>query len=753
MSTVYEIATKISMVNGVSGVLAVIAKDALKVEGSINSLQGSLASLNKISASVVGGLAAIGGVAVLSAFKNVAEHGEKLLDQQFKLRNLGVEQNEILKMQADYFKSISKAVPTSTVDEYLKTIRELRAVTGGDAAGLAAAARMAPKAMMMNELLGNEMGTKAGDEYYKLLRSGEMKGIATDPKKREAFIDEAYKYIAGFGGKLTADDFQVLARRGGAAWMNAKPEALGPLAVLAADLGGSGAGTTLMTLQQLQTGAMTLSKQQGDVLAKLGLLDMSKTTKTGFGGGRLQVEPGGIKGSLAYTGNLPGWIQDVIYPALQKAAGGDEGLIENMISKLAPNRNASKLIHMFGDAGFRDQIAKDLGIAGSVRDIERGYGDYAANNPVGVKKAFHSQYESMMQAIGAPAMQAALPVMKATTEMFTKIGAFANANPRLFENLAKGLAELGSAAIVGGLGMMVAGPAGGLIGALAGSLGALAALNWDAMKSSIPGVTADLGKFVTGFADFGTKLADLFDKLLWRLGLWLSSAWQIVNKWLPGGGGSYADAAARMRGMHSLSWMSGVGGGKLGFGLKGPAGTGSGGDMKGLIDQEAARAGIDPRLMYGIVAGESLHGNHFDIGDGGRSHGPFQLYTGGGLGNAFEKQTGLSVRDPANMRAMARFTAEHIRRTGDMSPWHGFHGRRDWNPSWGNMGYSPSREVGPPPKSGKQVQVHTDIHLDGRKIAQAVTHHVAQLHEHSRQSPYFSGTGMFAGPDGHFAVG
>ncbi|MGJ0426977.1 hypothetical protein [Methylocystis sp.] len=761
MSIVAEIATKITMADGVSAVLAGIAKQTLHLEGSVMKLEKTFAGLNKTTLAVVGSMAAIGGATVLGALKNVADHGDKLLDQQFKLRNLGVQQNEILKLQAEYFANVGKAVPTSTVDEYLKTVRELRAVTGGGAEGLAAAARMAPNALMMNELLGNEMGTKAGDEYYKLLRSAEMKGIATNPEKREAFINEAYKYIAGFGGKLTANDFQTIARRGGVAWMNARPEAIGPIAVLGADLGGSQAGTTLMTLQQLQMGATTLSKQQGEVLSQLGLLDMSKTTATGFGGGRLQVAPGGIRGSLEHMGDLPGWIKEVVYPALQKASGGNPAMLQSLLAKISPNRNAAKLVQMFGDEGFLDQIAKDLGIAGDVRDIRRGYSDYSANNPVGVKKAFASQYESMMQAIGAPMMQAAIPVMKAVTELFTKIGAWANANPGIITAYGEALAKIGAGLFgAGTLAVITAisaflGPAGGIIlgfSALYAVLGLIAKINWPGFLAPFKGfgeaalAVSKIGwnimavgfETLAGVLKILPGVANDVATAFGRLGDWLKGLVDKILGWVGlGGGGSYADSAARMRGMNVGSAggvMSRVGGGNLGFSPQGPIGTGSGSDVKSMIDAAADRHGVDRRVMYGIVAGESSHGNHYDVGDGGKSFGPFQLYRGGGLGNVFERQTGLSVRDPKNLPAMADFTAAHIKRTGDLSPWHGFHGRRNWNPSWGNMGYSP----GPPPQKREDHSRMRpiNIQINGRTLASITSEELYRLHKHERIAPF-----------------
>ena len=275
--------------------------------------------------------------------------------------------------------------------------------------------------------------------------------------------------------------------------MNAKPEALGPIAVVAADIGASGAGTTLMTLQQLQMGANTLSKQQGEVLENLGLLDMSKVTRTGFGGGRLQVGAGGIKGSLEHMGDLPGWIKDVVYPAIEKAAHGDEAQMQALIAKLSPNRNAAKLIEMFGSKGFLDQQFKDIGLAGMQHPVDQAYNDYITRNPEGVKKAFADQYESMMQAIGAPVMQAAIPVMKGVTDLFTNIGAWANAHPEGIKLAAQAMAVvggamivLGSAAVVGAAASMI--PGGIVVVAItsiAGVIGTLAALNWDAVSGGL----------------------------------------------------------------------------------------------------------------------------------------------------------------------------------------------------------------------------------------------------------------------------
>jgi hypothetical protein len=523
----YRIGVSIALANGVSPVLAIIAKDLLGIRSPIGEITKQFESWN---AKLIGVAGILGGTAIVGGLLEMAKHGDKLLDQQDKMMRAGLQYADVLKLQGTYYNSVANAVPTSTAAEFLKTTNELRAVTGNTDE----AAALAPKAMMVDTLLSNALGREMHGEYYKLLRSAEMKGISTDPEKLQQFTDQVFSYITAFGGKLSAEDFQTLARRGGTAFMNAKPEAIGPLAVLAADLGGSAAGTTIMTLQQLQTGANTLAKQQGQTLGDLGLLDMSKTTPTGFGGSRLQLAPGAMKGSLEHIGDLPGWIKDTVYPALEKASHGDEALLQSMIAKISPNRNAAKLIEMFGDPKFLAQQGKDLGLAGQVEPIPDAYKHFIDRNPVGVHKAFDDQYDSMLQAIGAPMMQAALPVMRDVTSMFNSFGALANAHPEAIKIMAEAVAAIGIALVGAGAATLIAlagFPA--IVTGIVAAAAALVALNWSAIESMFTGIASAISAFIdaiaalyhriTGGSGWGPardetghiKNPGLFDRYIW----------------------------------------------------------------------------------------------------------------------------------------------------------------------------------------------------------------------------------------------
>ncbi len=137
----------------------------------------------------------------------------------------------------------------------------------------------------------------------------------------------------------------------------------------------------------------------------------------------------------------------------------------------------------------------------------------------------------------------------------------------------------------------------------------------------------------------------------------------------------------------------------------------SAGNLSKLIEEESKRAGIDPRIMEGVRAGESKHAGHYDVGDvnDGGAYGPFQFNMGKGrFGDQFKRDTGLDPRDPRTIPAQTRYMAEFLARQLKRDPnyasgghgsrlhrvWHGYKGPVNPDPRWGDSGYVPS-EVKP----------------------------------------------------------
>lgn len=127
-------------------------------------------------------------------------------------------------------------------------------------------------------------------------------------------------------------------------------------------------------------------------------------------------------------------------------------------------------------------------------------------------------------------------------------------------------------------------------------------------------------------------------------------------------GGGFQRASYETSGLPSS--MGGGGAEDVYSALKGNAAVK---DRMDFIRSEAAKLGIDPDVALAVANSEGL--KRFS-GDNGSSFGDFQLHVGGGLGDAFRKQTGLDPSDPKNWRQMDQFALRHASRNG----WTDFHG-------------------------------------------------------------------------------
>lgn len=101
-------------------------------------------------------------------------------------------------------------------------------------------------------------------------------------------------------------------------------------------------------------------------------------------------------------------------------------------------------------------------------------------------------------------------------------------------------------------------------------------------------------------------------------------------------------------------------------------------EMEAYIRSAAKARGIDPDAAVKVARTEGLkdgvwQSNFVKNGKREPSYGPFQLYTGGGLGNDFQKRTGLDPSNPANWKPGVDFALDHASKNG----WGAWYGARD----------------------------------------------------------------------------
>jgi hypothetical protein len=335
--------------------------------------------------------------------------------------------------------------------------------------------------------------------------------------------------IIGSGGKIDAGTYQAMAKTGGASWIHASPQFIaGAGSVLAGDLGGDRAGTAMQTLYQLLTGATTMSKQQYEVFKAAGLIDPTKVTTDK--GGRINAQPGAIVGSLEHSDNLYDWAQSIRGP-LMNLAKGDPKVFESLLAKIGRNRNSIKLLTMFTDPGFGDQIAKDIAIWSQAMGGDEAYnamvgrpdkivsqmqlsGGIGARDKQGedaakmadytaVMKAFQAQWESLMMAVGGPVARGLTPMLQGLTTELNKAANWAEKHPDAIKYIAEGAAAIAGAMVVLGGAAVIAGAAallpGGIVAlSIAGislAISAMAAMNWGAVATGFNVLVEAISRF------------------------------------------------------------------------------------------------------------------------------------------------------------------------------------------------------------------------------------------------------------------
>lgn len=99
-------------------------------------------------------------------------------------------------------------------------------------------------------------------------------------------------------------------------------------------------------------------------------------------------------------------------------------------------------------------------------------------------------------------------------------------------------------------------------------------------------------------------------------------------------------------------------------------------EMEAYIRRAALQRGIDPEIALKVARSEGLKPDTWQsdvMMKGGvrePSYGPFQLYKGGGLGNDFQKATGLDPADPSTAYQGVDFALDNAAK-GGWGPWYG----------------------------------------------------------------------------------
>jgi hypothetical protein len=200
-------------------------------------------------------------------------------------------------------------------------------------------------------------------------------------------------------------------------------------------------------------------------------------------------------------------------------------------------------------------------------------------------------------------------------------------------------------------------------------------LQLDEIKSASDQFIDNLsGALLSGGGDIGEKLGQLIlSELLSSAQKQISGILkQLFSAMLPGGGAPSAAGAVASAASGFQSYAAPVGA-VTREALPPPGATT---DIAAYIAKAASARGIDPSVALRVAKSEggldswNLQSGVMKNGIREQSYGPFQLYKGGGLGNVFQKKTGLDPAMASSGPAGVDFALDHAKQNG-WGSWYG----------------------------------------------------------------------------------
>lgn len=484
MTAVYEVFTKISMVNNVSGVLAAVSKDVLSLEGSVGKLQAAFNSLNRTSLAIGGGLAVFGGSAALAGMSKMVEHGEKLVHVKQQLLAAGVKEGEIATSTAKAWEVAGKLGMSAS--NVLNDIKELRTVFGTTFDATQFIEPLEKMRIVLNAV-SEGSGNEAKAAVYEMARAGELKGLQR-PEDFMSFFEGMTKAISASGGMVSPKAFAQATQYGRLATKGWDEEFYTQyLPSIIQSMRPTGAGTALMSLFGTLIQGKS-SKPAMEAMLSLGLitdpskLDFNKMGPTG------KFHYGAIEQSDLLTKNPAKWAADVLAPLLEKKYGElsvDNPKMIGALGEMFGNRMSAQIIASFALESKR--IEKDAALNRQAFGI--GFADWALkHDPETVNRKWLDSWENFWTAFTEPLVQPKLDIMNAISDQLNSFAAWAVANASTVEMIGKTLVGVAGAVVAVGA-LALAASAIGLLGPglaiSAAAFGALLAMDWKGVSKDI----------------------------------------------------------------------------------------------------------------------------------------------------------------------------------------------------------------------------------------------------------------------------
>lgn len=378
---------------------------AARAEATASRLQrGSMAIGNGAKMAAGAAAAYEGSRAVRAIAAKTIQAGADRGHEEARMRASGMTDAEI-KEASNLSAEMSAKYKSLSQTEIMHSARNVRAVVGT----FEEASKILDPLMQLRVVAQGahpEHAAELGEDFDKLIKGMEIKGVTQNLGKFNHYIDGMAKALNVFGDTLRPTDYYEMFKYGRAATNALSDEFMLKTApTLAQELGGSSTGKALSSFHTQFVGGK-MSNKAVEALQDYGLIDPSKVIKTSTGNVK-GVKPGGIVGQeyLQPGAEDPyAWVNNVLLPHLAAKGVTDPGKIQEVIAAIASQTTTAQMMGIF--ATQQSRIQKDWELVRLAHGTEAA-GEFQANDPKIAARAIGSQVENLLGNVAAPFAPAA----------------------------------------------------------------------------------------------------------------------------------------------------------------------------------------------------------------------------------------------------------------------------------------------------------------------------------------------------------
>lgn len=503
----YSVGITLSLIDGVSSALTAIGGRMALLNNQATTLNSSLMMIGKGA-----GLAFVG-IQGLQALSAPIEQAQKFQTELARFGTLGFG-DKVNNQAAEYARGM-KTIGTSTV-ENMALMGDAMAVFKDLHEAEFAAPIMAKMKFANEALYGKEGGQQRDKALMDMMKVIEFRGGTTSEAEFALQADFAQKAISGSRNRVNPSEMLQALKTGGVGLSRRTNEAFYLQAEpLIQEFGGSRYGTAAMSIYQnlVQARGSIASQQE---LYRLGLIreDAAIFNKLGK---LKKFKAGGMIGSdILETQGEQAFLEQVLLPTFaKKGITGDEAIIRE-IGMIMGNRTGSALMSriyqqrekltMQGQANMQ---AESLG-ATELR---------ASETMAGKQIMLHEKWNSLLETLGTNALPLAISATQGLINVITVITDFAQNHPTITNALIVGFTALMASMAIGGTVMMLAG-AFRLLGVAMGA---------GQLTSFFPALSGGLSALAVGIRAAGMAL--LTTPIGWALAGIAGAAYLIYRNW------------------------------------------------------------------------------------------------------------------------------------------------------------------------------------------------------------------------------